>query len=118
MSYVIIKGGPTHKKDNRKLSDMDIDRLHKRRLFLEETMRHGIFTKDQMQAFDCKTEQEEEKRTQDYIKWKERKTATGNTNESNMEEWHEINREFKRRGKEGRQFDIDAIRTKPKVKYE
>ena len=115
---IIVKGGKTCEGDNRKLSDMDLDRLHKRRLLIEENMRDGLLSKDAMNQRDCKTEHEEDKRVQEYIKWKESKTKTGKTNEENMEELHEINREFKRRGKEGKMFDMDIMRKTEKVKYE
>lgn len=118
MPYIIIKGGPTHREDNRKLSDMNVDRLHKRRLVLEETMREGLLSKDKMWQRDCKSEEDEEKRVQEYDNWKETKTKTGKTNAENMEELHEINREFKRRGKEGKPFDMDTMRATQKIKYE
>lgn len=118
MTYIIIKGSTTHSSDNRKLSDKKIDELHRRRLFLEESMRPGLLSKEKMQQLDCKDEHEEEKRVEEYMNWTDSHTKTGKTNAENMEELHEINREFKRRGKEGKSFDMDIMRSTPKVKYE
>jgi len=118
MPNIIIRGGATHKKDNRKLIDLHIDKLHKRRLFLEENLRQGLLSKDKMWQKDCKSEAEEEKRVREYDKWRDTKTKTGKTNSENAEELHSINREFKRRGKEGKPFDLDVMRSTSKVKYE
>jgi len=116
--YFTIKGSTTHSPDNRELSDKKIDELHKRRLFLEESMRPGLLSKDKMWQHDCKDEHDEEKRVNEYMSWQKRITKTGRTNEQNAEELHEINREFKRRGKEGKVFNLDTMRTTQNVKYE
>jgi len=81
-------------------------------------MKEGLFNRDEMMQHDCPDEESEDRRVEDYNKWKETRTGTGHTNETNMRMWSEINLEFKRRGVEGRPQSIDSLRRPRKVVYD
>jgi len=115
---IIIKGGATHKPDNRKLDDRNKDWVHNRRRKVEQELRKTIFSKDKMWQMDCKTKDDERKRTKDYDQWKSTKTSLGQTNEKLMAEWGVLNREFKRRNEEGKPQCLDFVRGRKNVKYE
>ena len=97
MVYIIIK----EKISSSNLHTMSKDQLHERRKKMEDEMRDGLLTKDQMDMVDCKD-----------------KKVNGVTNEERMRDWSECNREFKRRGEEGRPHSVDDIRESKKIKYD
>lgn len=96
-----------------KLSGRQKDKLHQERLSLEEAMRPGIMSVDQMQAGESKHLSEDEQ-TRKYGQWRAE-------NKRRMQRWHEINRTFKKAGEEGHLHTIDDIRNRQhkrqKVKY-
>ena len=110
----IITGSKTNTSD---LHTMSIDQLHTKRKKGEEEMRDGLLTKDQMNMLDCKDEDQEVKRVQQYDKWKDKKVK-GVSNQDRMREWGNINREFKKRGEEGRTHSMEDIRSNEKIKYD
>jgi len=119
MSFgIIIKGGPTHKSDNRRLSDLSKDRVHYRRKVVEQELRKTIFSKDKMWQMDCHDKYSENKRVADYDKWKKTKTSLGKTNEQLMSEWGSLNKEMKSKGEEGRPQCLDFVRQRKSTKYE
>ena len=96
---------------------MTIDQLHDRRKKREEEMKDGILSKDQMNMIDCKDATQEEQRVKDYDKWKDT-PGNGVTNNQRMKEWSDINREFKKRGEEGRVHTMDDVRSGKNIKYD
>lgn len=113
MVYIIIK----EKISSSNLHTMSKDQLHERRKKMEDEMRDGLLTKDQMDMVDCKDKADEERRVNQYVNWKDKK-VNGVTNEERMRDWSECNREFKRRGEEGRPHSVDDIRESKKIKYD
>ncbi|MFH1640560.1 MAG: hypothetical protein ABIA66_01215 [Candidatus Omnitrophota bacterium] len=107
----IIKGGPTHKPHKANLESKTKDELHRRRKELTEELKGRLFTKDQMNWRDCRDRDAECKRVSDYMKLQK-------INEPKMKEWSDINREFKKRGEEGRLHSIDDLRRRKSVKYD
>lgn len=103
--HIVIKGSANN------LSDKSNDELHQRRKDLEDKMRVGILSKDKMEMRDCKDEDEENRRVAEYDRWKDK-------NQGNMQEWHQINREFKSRGEEGRVHSLDDLRSSKTVRYD
>jgi len=121
MSFgIIVKGSPfVHGKTSSSQKwNYRKDILHRERKELENNLKETIFTKDQMNQVDCHNEQEENKRTQDYIKWKETKDNFNLTNEQKMARFHEINKEFKQHNEEGKSFDTDMLRQSKNIKYD
>lgn len=104
---VVIKS----KTSDRPLEDRSVDDIHKRRKQLEEELKPSLFSHDQMMQRDCKDRDAEEKRLRDYV---ERQKI----NEPKMAEWNRLNRELKRRGKEGKPMSIDALRKRGNVKHD
>lgn len=119
MTYIIVKGSPFVKggtgSDN---WNRRKDELHRRRKELESELRPTMFNKDQMMMRDCKSSAEEEKRVQDYDRWKATKDKTGKTNEDKLREFCDINREFKKHGEEGRKHDADDLRVSRQIRYD
>lgn len=111
MVYIITRSGGSPLKEKPK------DELHRRRKELAETVKEGIFNKDQMMMRDCKDADEEARRVADYDRWKAEKRK-GLTNEQCMREWSDINREFKRRKEEGQVHTVDDLRESKSVKYD
>ena len=93
------------------------DILHKRRKELEQDLRQTIFTKDQMNMRDCKSEQDEEKRTLEFVRWQKTRDKTGKTNEQKQKEWHDVNRIFKEHKEEGNAHTTNDLRDIKQVKY-
>jgi len=106
---IIIKGGRTHKPHE--MGEKSKDELHKRRKQLAQDIRSTTFSKDQLNWRDCPDKDSQNKRVKDYDKWKEK-------NESKMREWSNINREFKKRGEEGRLHSVDDLRRRKSEKYD
>lgn len=96
----------------------DKDRLHNERRKIEADLKGTIFSKDKMDQRDCRDKDHEEKRVQDYVKWKNTRGTDGRTNAQKMERWGDINREFKQHGEEGRIHNPDQLRVKQSVKYD
>ena len=94
------------------------DQLHQERKNLEQDLRQTIFSRDKMNAHDCQTETEENRRVKEYDRWKQTKDSSGRTNEEKMRKWNEINREFKKHGEEGRLHSTDDLRQNKEVKYD
>jgi len=115
---IIIKGGATHRQDNRGLQDLNKDRVHNRRKLVEAELRKTVFSRDKMWQTDCHDKDQEAKRVNDYRKWQKTKTGLGKTNEQLMSEWGDLNRDFKRRGDEGKPQCIDFVRQRKTTKYE
>ena len=115
---IIIKGGATHRQDNRGLQDLNKDRVHNRRKLVEAELRKTVFSKDKLQQMDCKSKDDEVKRVNDYRKWQKTRTGLGSTNDELMKEWGDLNREFKRRGDEGKAQCMDFVRQRKTTKYE
>ena len=115
---IIIKGKPTYKPDTRKLSDFNKDAIHNRRKEVEYELRKTIFSKDKMDQRDVQDKDGEERRVREYDQWKKTPTKLGKTNEQLMSEWGELNREFKRRGEEGKPMCLDFVRQRKSTKYE
>ena len=78
------------------------DVLHTRRRVLAGKMQDGIMSKNEMNR-GSEGEPEFDARVEKYDKWKGK-------NQSNMNEFHDINKEFKKHGEEGRPHSIDDIR--------
>ncbi len=87
------------------------DQLHKERKEIIEKMRPGMFSQEKMNCRDCKDEHDENKRLNDYEKWKSK-------NGKNMERFHEINRTFKQNRDEGLPHSLNDIRPGGKMKYD
>ena len=102
---IIVRGS------KKPLQGMSKDEMHQRRKKLDAELRPTLFSKDQMNQRDCKTKDAEEKRVRDYMKQQV-------VNEPKMKEWSEINREFKRRGEEGRLHTPDDLRNRKSTKYD
>ena len=85
------------------------DQLHKERKVLAEKMKPGMFSVGQMKKGTDGIISHDEQVAK-YDRWKEH-------NKSRTERWHEINREFKRNGEEGRAHSLDDIRNN-KVLYD
>jgi len=115
---IIIKGGATCKGDNRKLDDLHKDCIHHRRKLVEQELRKTIFSKDKMWQMDVKDKDGEDKRVQDYLKWKDTKTGLGKTNDQLMKEWSDLNKCMKRKGEEGRPMCVDFVRQRKSTKYD
>jgi len=115
---IIIKGKPTYRQDNRQLHDLSKDAVHKRRKLVESELRKTVFSRDKMWQTDCHDKDQEAKRVNDYRKWQKTKTGLGKTNEQLMSEWGDLNRDFKRRGDEGKPQCIDFVRQRKTTKYE
>lgn len=86
------------------------DCLHKRRKQLSENLKRGMFSKTEMNRGE-EGQPEFRKRVQDYDKWRD-------YNKSRTEEWHRINRQFKKRGEEGRPHSLDDLRSDGKERYD
>lgn len=108
---IIIKGGATHKPFNKPLENLSKDELHHRRKRLEGELKNTLFSKDQMNWRDCQDKDARERRVKDYMK-------AQRDNEPKMREWSNINREFKKRGIEGKPQCADFIRDRKSVKYD
>lgn len=113
MPYIIVRGS-LHKTPPSGNWKYRKDYLHKRRKELSERIKEGIMSKSEMNrgeegepVFDTRVEQ--------YDKWKKEK-------EPLMQEWNQINREFKKQGEEGKPMSIDVIRDSTfngkNIKYE
>ena len=63
MVYIVTKSKTSGISD---FHSMTVDQLHNKRKKLEEGMRDGIFTKDQMDMKDCKDEDQENKRVESF----------------------------------------------------
>lgn len=118
MVGIIIKGGATHKQDNRKLEEHSKDKIHHRRKLVEQELRKSIFSKNKMNQSDCRDTDEEIRRVTEYDNWKKTKTTLGKTNEQLMSEWGNLNRAMKHKGEEGKPMCADFIRARKSVKYE
>lgn len=94
------------------------DSAHAERKRLEFELRGSIFSKDKMDQRDCKSERDEVKRVNDYVRWQKTKGRDGMTNEQKQNRWHEINRGFKQSGDEGRLHTSDDLRSRKNVKYD
>lgn len=99
------------------LERMSNDQLHNQRKQIECNLKEGIFTKDQMNQHDCRDDDQRVKRVADYDRWKQ-SSNNGVTKETQMAQFGEINREFKRRGEEGRVHSMDDLRNRKSVKYD
>jgi len=117
MPNIIIRGGPTHRPYKQKLEHLSKDELHRKRKQLGAELKEGLFSKDKMEQRDCQDKDHEEKRVNDYVRWKET-SVRGQTNEQKMENWGKINKEFKRRGLEGKPQCMDFIRQRKNVRYD
>ena len=112
MPYIIIKNSQSGRWNKNK------DFLHQRRKELEQDLKQTIFTKDQMNMVDCKSETEEHKRTLDFMRWQKTRDKSGKTNEEKQREWHNINRTFKKHNEEGRIHTTDDLRNSKQTKYD
>lgn len=93
------------------------DTLHDRRKSLESDMKDGLLSRDQMNMLDCKDENQENARVEQYDRWKDT-SVKGVSNQDRMTEWGNLNREMKRRGEEGNVHTIDQIRDNKKIQYD
>ena len=98
MPNIIIRGS---RKDSDRWQDRK-DYLHNRRKQLGEQIKDGIMSKNEMNRGE-EGDPDFQKKVEQYDNWKKEK-------EPLMKDWHDINREFKKHGEEGRKHSIDNLR--------
>lgn len=86
------------------------DELHRKRKEVVEKMKPGMMSRSQMMK-GHDGDGNEMKQVEKYDNWKDK-------NKNNINQFHDINREFKEHSEEGRKHTLDDVRQEGKMKYD